>query len=78
LLLDLTPVIKGHKLSIAAAVKARAEVRSKFAALTLDRKQALVRALCCITVAPATKGIRQTRDSARTRVQITSLAEDAA
>lgn len=73
LMLDLTPVVQGKKASITAAVKAREEVRQKFLALDLDRKQAVIKALCTITVKPHPKGVRPTPEIAKQRVIVIAV-----
>lgn len=71
LMTDLTPVVKGKKANIQAAVKAREEVRAKFGELDLDRRRAIIRALCTVRVAPNPKGVRPTLETARLRVIVT-------
>jgi hypothetical protein len=49
------------------------EVRERLAALDLDRRRAVIRALCEVTVDPPEPGVRPTRATARRRVRVTPL-----
>jgi DNA invertase Pin-like site-specific DNA recombinase len=77
LLADLMP-IESEQAIYWTMQQSREQVRTKFNALSLDRKQSVVRALCDITIAAATKGIRPTRESAKARVRITPRLEQEA
>ncbi len=46
------------------------EVRERFAALDLDRRRTVIRALCRVTVDPPEPGVRPTRATARKRVRV--------
>ena len=73
LIVGLTPFLADSKADMTLGGVALREVRERLAALDLDRRRTVIRALCRVTVDPPEPGVRPTRETARRRIRVTPL-----